>query len=81
MVLGVPIPDYDPNKENFGQHKPSINGSINDELNVLARERRRSRFTFLHYPEFIIGFLMNWFNPTPVGGGRFPPPLPKNGNN
>ena len=20
-------------------------------------------------------------NPTPVGGGRFPPPLPKNGNN
>ena len=49
MVLGVPNPDYDPNKENFGQHKPSINGSINDELNVLARERRRSRFTFFHF--------------------------------
>ena len=23
----------------------------------------------------------NFFNPTPVGRGRFPPPLPKNGNN
>ena len=36
----------------------------------------RLLLTLLPWPQ-----AKNFFNPPPVGGGRFPPPLPKNGNN
>ena len=57
----------------------NITSPIQNELEDFELFHFHDMINFFAYSVMSVGRF--WIiNPTPVGGGRFPPPLPKNGN-